>query len=58
MPPAAPARGRFQTDGFGDEYAWGVWQGFDFGGVEEGGGGDIVFERTRLFDKMVSLLWL
>ena len=40
MPPAAPARGLFRIDGSGDEYAGGVCGGFDFGRVEEGGGGE------------------
>lgn len=39
MPPAAPARGLFRIDGSGNEYAGRVCRGFDFGGVEEGGGG-------------------
>ena len=30
----------FRIDGSGDEYAGGVCRGFDFGGVEEGGGGE------------------
>ena len=40
MPPTASARGLFRIDGSGDEYAGGVCGGFDFGRVEEGGGGE------------------
>ena len=48
VPPAGFARGLFRIDGSGDEYAGGVCRGFDFGGVEEGGGGEV--RRKTLYD--------
>lgn len=38
-PPVAPSCGLFRGDGFGAEYARRICRGFDFSGVEVGGGG-------------------
>ena len=40
VPPAGPACGLFRGDGFGDEYSRRICRSVDFGGAEEGDGGE------------------